>query len=119
MSGGHWDYRNDYLAEDIFGWHMSPNYGEKGFSQSAMARKLNPLEDKLISELVWDVLCLLHSYDWYISADCSEKSYREDVAYFKDKWFGGRYKSSTVKKIINEDCENLRKELLQMFGVNE
>ena len=45
MSGGRWNYQNDTLAYELFPW-MSPDYGKRGFEQSATARKLNPLEDK-------------------------------------------------------------------------
>lgn len=86
MSGGLWDYRNDDLAREIFTWSMSPNYGNKGFSQANAARARNPLEDKMISELVWDVLCLLHSFDWYKCGDTCEDTYKKDLKYFKNKW---------------------------------
>lgn len=86
MSGGHWGYCNDTVAGDIFGWGMSPNYGDRGFSQSKIARKIDPLEDKQLSEMLWDMFCLLHSYDWYVCADTGEDTYRRDVKYFKDKW---------------------------------
>lgn len=86
MSGGLWNYENDSTAREIFGWNMSVDYGNKGFSQSILARKRNPLEDKIISELVWDVFCLLHSFDWYSCGDTGEDTYKKDLKYFKNKW---------------------------------
>ena len=86
MSGGHFDYSNDRCCKEIFGWSFTPDYGDRGISQSEAARKLDPLEDKVISELVWDVFCLLHSFDWYASGDTSEEQYRHDVQRFKKKW---------------------------------
>lgn len=88
MSGGHWNYDNDSAARAIFGWNMDVDYGEEGFAQSKYARRNNPLGDKMISELVWDVFCLLHSYDWYMSGDTCEETYLEDLKRFKKKWLG-------------------------------
>ena len=38
MSGGHFDYSNDNLCHEIFGWEVSADYGECGFKQSKIAR---------------------------------------------------------------------------------
>ena len=57
MSGGRFDYLDLSLKNEIFGW------SEKCY---------NVLEDVELSELVWDVLDLLHDYDWYISGDTEE-----------------------------------------------
>ena len=59
MSGGHFNYSNDRCCKEIFGWSFTPDYGDRGISQSEAARKLDPLEDKVISELVWDVFCFM------------------------------------------------------------
>ena len=87
MSGGCWGYSSDHVAEDIYS-PLLVDYGEDGFRQSKQAAALNPLEDREISEIVWDVLCLLHSYDWYVSGDTGEEQYRADVKTFKEKWLG-------------------------------
>ncbi len=86
MSGGHFDYRNDSLCHDIYGWSVSPDYGERGFKQSNLARRLDPLDDFVMSELIFDVFCVLHSYDWWQSGDTGEETYRSDVTRFKNKW---------------------------------
>lgn len=116
MSGGHWDYRNDYLAQDIFGWSIYPDYGEAGFSQVRRAMRINPLEDKEVSALLWDIFCLLHSYDWYVSGDTGKEDYQQDLQYFKQKWFKSR--SKRLKEIVEMSCEDLKTELLQMIGEN-
>lgn len=87
MSGGCFDYSNNRVARDIFGYDVDIDYGlDKLQSDAVKVWEENPLEDSEISELVYDVFCLLHSYDWYRSADNSEDMYRKDIKYFKDKW---------------------------------
>ena len=116
MSGGYWNYTNDYLANDMF-WN-TPNYGEKGFSMSADARRKNPFEDKQISELIWDVFCLMHSYDWYVSGDNREEHYREDVVYFKNKWLG-KTKVELAKREIDASLLEAKQELYKTFGIED
>ena len=118
MSGGHFDYRNDSLCRDIYGWGISVNYGEKGFNQSKFARRLNPLEDLVISELVFDVFCLLHSFDWYQSGDTSKETYREDVKRFKEKWLKSLSKSY-INEVINDEISRLREELHEAFNLGK
>jgi hypothetical protein len=117
MSGGHWEYKNDYLSHEIFGWGLYPDYGEDGFEQSAIARKKNPLEDKLMSEMLWDMLCVLHSYDWYASGDTCEETYRKDVARFKKKWLKFS-EGELVRREIDAELEETRKELYRSLGVS-
>ena len=57
MSGGSFDYKDQELLGEIFG------YGETW---------TNKFEDLEISELVWDVLNLIHEYDWYNAGDTGE-----------------------------------------------
>ena len=116
MSGGHWMYQNDTVAQEIFGWNMSPDYGERGFKQAALARKSNPLEDKQLSELAWDLFCILHSYDWYASGDTGEETYREDVERFKRKWLR-RSDGELARREIDVALEETRMELYETLGV--
>ena len=118
MSGGHFNYKNDNLCSEIFGWGLSPDYGEHGFKQSKIARRMNPLEDSIISELVFDVFCLLHSYDWYESGDTCEETYREDVKRFKEKWLKQPLEHR-AKEIIEDAISNLREEMYLTFGIEE
>ena len=116
MSGGRFNYENDYLCSGIFNIYC--DYGEDGFKCSKEARKRNPLEDKMISELVFDVFCLLHSYDWYASGDTSEKTYQEDIKYFKDKWLK-KPADKLIKDEIDKDIAELKEELYKTLGVFE
>ena len=117
MSGGRFDYRNDTACDEVFGWQVHVDYGmgDKEYKENVKeARKSNPLQDIELSELVFDVFCLLHSLDWYLSGDTGEDTYREDVKYFKTKWLkGGR--EETLKAIITERIEDVRDELLRML----
>ena len=115
MSGGHFNYQNDSLCEEIFG--IYPNYGDRGFSRSAQARRKNPFKDFIISELVYDVFCLLHSFDWYESGDTGEEDYREDVMRFKDKWLATQ-PSARVKEIVDDEIIRLRDELYKSFNID-
>lgn len=117
MSGGHWNYETDSVCREIFGWGLDPDYGlnsEEVKKNALLARKLNPLEDKELSELVYDVFCLLHSYDWYISGDTGEEDYRNDVKYFKEKWLK-RSSTDRVKDEIDKTLAEAKEELLNMF----
>lgn len=119
MSGGTWNYANDTLAGDIFGWGLNVDYGlnrEEHKISAMQARKADPLEDKELSELVFDVFCLLHSYDWYNSADTGEDTYRADVKTFKDKWLkrsGQQRIKDEIEKTLSEVSTNLYRDLLQ------
>jgi hypothetical protein len=118
MSGGHWNYKNDSLVYELFGWGFSPNYGEKGFSQAKYARKSNPLEDKQLSEMLWDMFCILHSYDWYACGDNGEDTYRKDVAYFKKKWLKAS-SEELVRREIDASLEEARQEIYQSLGIKD
>lgn len=116
MSGGHWNYQNDTMANEIFGFGMSPDYGDDGFAQSKHAARINPMEDKEISEMLWDMFCLMHSYDWYASADTCEETYRKDVERFKKKWLGKPNKAR-VQKVVDQELERVREDVYRTFGL--
>lgn len=118
MSGGHFEYLNQQLAREMFGWNVDICYGEKGFSKVNKAGAINPLQDREISKLTWDLLCLIYSFDYYICGDTGEETYLEDLKYFKDKWLKPGRKE-TAKRLIDEECDELRKELYKELGIYE
>ena len=67
MSGGHFGYLDSRLKDEIFGWTDKPE---------------NVFEDREISELVFDVLDLIHEFDWYYSGDTDKETYLEAKAEF-------------------------------------
>lgn len=120
MSGGHWDYQNDRACHEIFGWGCDAMYGMgKGNYQDNVkwARKVNPLENKMLSEMLYDMFCLMHSYDWHISGDTYEETYLKDVEYFKYKWVKPSAKIK-VKEEIDKVVEETKAELYKTLGVH-
>lgn len=115
MSGGHFGYQNDSVCHEIFGWEVSCDYGERGFSQSSHASRINPFEDREISELVFDVFCLIHSYDWYASGDNGREAYQKDVKRFKNKWFDTP-RDKRLKEYVDDAVEYMKTELYELIG---
>lgn len=99
MSGGHFEYIDGRLKEEIFGWADEPR---------------NVFQDREISELVWDVLDLIHDYDWYVSGDTCKETYLNAKAKFKRKWLSNR--GVRVKRIVDDAIGDVRKELYETFG---
>ena len=126
MSGGRWNYNQCNLGYEMFpGCDVCYGIGNdernkyRNYSGNVkLARKLNPMEDKQISELVFDVLCLIYSADWYKSSDIGEDYYREDVKAFKEKWFKEK-PIDLVKDEIEKSIIELKDELYVAFGLLE
>ena len=109
MSGGCWNYMNDSAASEILGYHIYVGYGldsdkhEKNYKQVV---RDNPLGDPEISALVYDVFCLLHSYDWAESGDTDMDAYQKDVEIFKSRWFK-KARKDRIKEMIDISTEKL------------
>ena len=102
MSGGRFDYVDSRLKDEIFGWTDEPS---------------NVFEDREISELVWDVLNLIHDYDWYASGDTCKETYLKAKAEFKKKWIGNR--GVRVSRIVDEALKQCKDELYETFGLED
>ena len=116
MSGGHFFYHDSSLCEEVTGYY--PDYGLDTTSVKEDAKNAmrdNRLEDSQISELVFDVFCLLHSFDYYRSGDTSEDQYRKDIDYFKRKWFKTPT-AADIQSIIDERLDIARKAVIRDFG---
>ena len=103
MSGGHFEYIDSRLKDEMFGWRDTWH---------------NVMEDREISELVWDVLNLIHDYDWYRSGDTGEETYLKAKDKFKKKWFGGN-RGVRVRKIVDDALAEAKAELYKTFGLEE
>jgi hypothetical protein len=99
MSGGRFEYLDSQLKSEIFGW-------DEKFS--------NVFEDREISELVFDVLDLIHDYDWYASGDTCKETYLKKKAEFKKKWFSNR--GVRVREIVDTAMKEAKAELYETFG---
>lgn len=124
MSGGYFNYSNDAAARDIFGYDTTISYRLENLQREAkQVASDNPLEDHEISELVYDVFCLLHSYDWYKESDTDYETYQKDVAFFKNKWLRGdssermdRLTAQAIERIkdaAKEEIEELKYEIAE------
>ena len=99
MSGGRFNYAYGNLKSEMFGWVDEP---------------YDVMEDEEISELVWDVLNLIHDLDYYQSGDTCRETYIEAKKEFRRKWFGNR--DEGLVKIVDKKIERLREEVREMIG---
>lgn len=117
MSGGCWNYMNDSAASEILGYHIYVGYGldsERHNENYKMVVRDNPLGDPEISALVYDVFCLLHSYDWAESGDTDMNDYQKDVEIFKNRWFK-KTRKDRIKEMIDISTEKLKEDLYQAY----
>lgn len=103
MSGGHFEHIDSRLKSEIFGWCNGHT---------------NVFEDREISELVWDVLDLIHDFDWYASGDTGEAAWLEAKNTFKKKWFSNN-RGLRVRRIIDEALQETKEELYKTFNLQE
>jgi len=103
MSGGRFEYLDSRLKSEIFGYSSD--------------KPINVFEDREISELVWDVLDLIHYYDWYASGDTRKETYLEKKAAFKKKWMSNR--GVRVRRIVDEALDEVRRELYETYNLSE
>ena len=103
MSGGYFNYLDGQLKSEIFGWTDRYN---------------NVFEDKQISALVWDVLDLIHEFDWYKSGDNCRDTYLKAKRDFKKKWLSDNSAERT-KMFVDETLADLKKELYETFDIKE
>ena len=102
MSGGRIDYIDGLLKSEIFGWTDVPG---------------NVFEDREISELVWDVLDLIHDFDWYASGDTCKETWLKAKEKFKKKWFSNR--GVRVRQIVDDALKQCKAELYEKFGFED
>lgn len=113
MSGGRFDYKDEYAMSEIFGCDGFL-YGE----YSKDYKIPNVFEDREISELIFDVFMLIHDYDWYASADTCKDDYLKSKAEFKKKWLGNK-RGIVVKRIIDKAIEEAKQELYETYDIEE
>lgn len=88
MSGGSFGYVGDYIGRNVFNSTVNIHYRNiDSETECRIVRILNPMDDREVSELLYDIACLLHSAEWYKSCDIGEETYRKHLKQFKAKWF--------------------------------
>lgn len=102
MSGGHFNYLNNTLKSEMFGWSDKPH---------------NVLEDRELSELTWDLLEVIHEYDYYVCGDTCKETYLKAKDEFKKKWFSNR--GVNIRRIVDESIAELKSELYETFRIKE
>ena len=118
MSGGEWNYSNDVLAHEILGYYFEVSCGLDGERHDTYLKDAihkNPLDDPETSGLVYDIFCLLHSYDWAVSGDSDMDAYQADVAAFKKRWFK-KTRKELIREIVDICTDNMKKDLYKAFG---
>ena len=108
MSGGSLNYIsyeiNSALFKDRFENRIDNHYENVCDERIArIARNLNPMHDRELSELMADVMCLLYGLEWFDSSDIGEEKHKECVNKFKAKWF-----TRTGKDRLNSYLEDLK-----------
>lgn len=106
MSGGCFNYRDAQLKDEIFGWCQNDTWNGR-----------NVLEDRELSEMLYDMFTLLHDYDWYISSDTGEETYLKSKKAFKDKWL--KNPRVRVQRVIDTAVEELRQEMYKTYGIED
>ena len=87
MSGGNLNFLASTMCDSLFGYKTDRDYEMICNNANArIARSLNPMHDREISELMADVICLLYGLEWFDSCDIGEETYKECVNKFKAKW---------------------------------
>ncbi len=106
MSGGRFNYINDDLFREIYGW-------------SAEYERYVPdvFEDLEISNLIHDVFKLIHDYDWYVSGDTCEETYIQAKTAFKEKWLNNR--ELRVQRIVDEAIAKTKDDLYRTYNITE
>lgn len=100
MSGGHFDYRDSALKDTIFDYADKPS---------------NQFEDLEISYLVWDMLDLIHAYDWYRCSDTDHEDWIKAKQAFKQKWLKSD-RTTNLEAIIDDRLSEVRDELKEMIS---
>lgn len=104
MSGGIYNYIAYDINGALFADRIDDHYRNVCDEEIArIARNMNPMHDRELSELMADVICLLYGLEWFDSGDIGEETYKECVKKFKAKWL-----NRTEKDRLNSYLEDLK-----------
>ena len=84
MSGGSLNYLALNMCDSLFSSRVAGHYKKMCDNDNIrIAREINPMHDRELSELMADVICLLHALEWFDSCDIGEETYNECIKKFK------------------------------------
>lgn len=126
MSGGKYEYIQDRMCEEIYGYPCElPRYrnGEKYepyYKESfTLAISQNPFHDIELSGLMFDMLYMVHILDFLESGDIGDDTYLEEVAWFKNKWLkpGEEERIKELAYILYEDAHEQVRQTIENYEV--
>lgn len=115
MSRGCWDYIDERLCEDIFGYSSGYMNSPPIKPIPTKVREENRLGDAFLSEIAYDVFCMLYACDSYKCGDIGEDTYRKQLKVFKDKWVNHR-NSKNINRVLSEYVERFKRDIYDYFG---
>lgn len=111
MSGGAFNYTENTLAYELFGYNTSLDYNH--FDNTKPQKVKNAFYDIGVSRLVLDVFNLIYTLDYYESGDIGKEDYYNALNKFKEKWLSNT--NDTLMQIIDDEIELLRNDLKNMI----
>lgn len=110
MSGGSLNYLAFKMNDELYDQACVHYSNVDNPKEAICARRDDPFEDSDISELVFDVACVVHALEWYKSGDICEETYREILAKFKKNYMlDGVIDIRVHKKALELACNELVK----------
>lgn len=124
MSGGSFNYIGLSIADNVFEGNLYCDYdlsSKEHETNRKEAKNIDPMEDILVSECVYDMACLLKSLEWYRSGDTGEDMYKRDLEYFKRKWLLPQNEDALYQRFkedLNNELKKLSDKLSSAYGID-
>lgn len=84
-----------------------------------LARRDDPMHNKLVSELTYDVLSLIRKLDLYESGDIMSDTYTKAVQDFMKAWLFTPTNKTLIKREIENAISETKQQLFQCFGIED
>ena len=98
---GTWSHLADDIAYELFGGSTYPSHSYLSTNMLSQIVDSDPMGDHEVSEMVFDVLCLLNAKDYHDAGDIGDSTYSNELSCFRAKWLDRRHSakdSASVKK---------------------
>lgn len=87
MSGGFWDYKNDSLYYNLFGYFEPNDDGDYNDDNDyEIGRNGKIFESETLNKILKDMLELLHERDYNLCGDIRDETYIESEKKILKKW---------------------------------